>query len=427
MSANTSWCRVARAFQLGTLAWIAVWVLGAPGVRSADAAPEAGTLRVGTSGDYAPFSFTESDESLAGFDVAVARRFAEDEDLELELVRFSWPGLLADLRANRFDVAMGGVTVTPERSVAGRFSAPVATSGAMALVQEDSAYRSVEDLGLPGTRLVVNAGGHLERVARATFPRATLIALSDNDAVLGPLLEGKVDAAISDDREAPLWQESAPELRALGPFSRDLKAYLVGANQAALADRLDAWLFAREQDGTLAELRAEHLGSREQTATPLFALFVAMNERLNLMPLVAEAKRGDGQAVRVPEREAVVLEAAVERTRAAAQRAGVTPIPDRWVRRLFQNQIDVGVAIQQSVLAGSDSGNPSPDLETELRPALLRLGERIADALVRLQGPLDPGYVEAFARERLEAPGLTSRHIDLLADTVAQISRYRTD
>ena len=401
-----------------------IWILGL--LASAAAAEETSSaLRVGTSGDYAPFSFTEADESLAGFDVAVARRFAEDEDLELELVRFSWPGLLADLRANRFDVAMGGITIGPERSAAGRFSVPVATSGAMALVQEDSAYRSVDDLRLPGTRLVVNAGGHLERVARSAFPRATLIALPDNDAVLAPLLDGSVDAAITDDREAPLWQARAPGLRSLGPFSRDLKAYLVAPGRPELADRLDAWLFARERDGTLSELRAEHLGSQEQTATPLFALFAAMDERLDLMPLVAEAKRRRDLPVRAPEREAVVLEAAVARTRAAAERAGVTPIPDRWVRRLFQNQIDASVAIQESVLAGRSGGQPTLDLETELRPALLRLGDRIADTLVRLQGPLDPGQVEFFARQRLDAPGLEPRHVDLIADTVARISRYR--
>ena len=59
---------------------------------------------------------------------------------------------------------------------------------------------------------------------------------------------------------------------------------------------LDAWLLAREADGTLAALRARAspAPARAPTATPLVALAAAIEERLSLMPLVAEAKRARG-------------------------------------------------------------------------------------------------------------------------------------
>ena len=95
------------------------------------AAPE---LRVGTSGDYAPFSVDEGG-ALSGFDVAVARAFADDAGLALRFERFAWPALARDVAAARFTVAMSGVTVRPERSVVGRFSVPVARSGAVVLAR----------------------------------------------------------------------------------------------------------------------------------------------------------------------------------------------------------------------------------------------------------------------------------------------------
>src|SRR5262245_5081577 len=51
---------------------------------AAAAAP--GTLRVGTSGDYEPFS-AGATAAAEGFDLDVARAFAADRGLELEVVR----------------------------------------------------------------------------------------------------------------------------------------------------------------------------------------------------------------------------------------------------------------------------------------------------------------------------------------------------
>ncbi len=60
---------------------------------------------------------------------------------------------------------------------------------------------------------------------------------------------------MTDTLEAPLWQSLDPELGWLGPFTRDRKAYLVRADRPGLAADLDAWLLARERDGSLARRR----------------------------------------------------------------------------------------------------------------------------------------------------------------------------
>ncbi|MFP6640663.1 MAG: transporter substrate-binding domain-containing protein, partial [Myxococcota bacterium] len=54
------------------------------------------TLRVGTSGDYAPFSVVSEEPTTTyrGLAPALARAFAEDRDLQIEFVRFRWSELL---------------------------------------------------------------------------------------------------------------------------------------------------------------------------------------------------------------------------------------------------------------------------------------------------------------------------------------------
>ena len=50
----------------------------------------------------------------------LAQRFAREAGLKIEWVRFRWPELAADVAADRFDVAMSGVTWIPERATIGR-------------------------------------------------------------------------------------------------------------------------------------------------------------------------------------------------------------------------------------------------------------------------------------------------------------------
>jgi cyclohexadienyl dehydratase len=383
------------------------------------------TLRVGTSGDYAPFSHGDpgAPDGLAGFDVELVRRFAAARGARVEWVRFRWPSLAEDLRAGRFDVAVGGVTVRPERSALGRFTRPLAEAGAVVLVRGGASARAPADLGA-GARVAVNAGGHLERVARALFPDARIEAVPDNAAVPGLLARGEVDAAVSDAVEAPRWAAQVPGARVLGPFTRDRKAWWVRADRPELARALDAWLAAREADGTLARLRAERLGLPDapRSAAPLPALLSALRERLELMPLVAEAKRASGAPVEDPAREARVVEDAVAAARAAAAARGLEPPPDDAVRTLFRAQIEAGKAVQAAVLAGPPTPAPALDLAAELRPALTDLGARIAALLVELPGGLPAAALLRGVEEELSLPGVSAAHRAALADALAAVA-----
>src|SRR3989442_3137025 len=140
-----------RSPPLGRGAAIALLAAACPRPR-----PGAPPLRVGTSGDYPPFSLAR-DGRLEGLDVEIARRFAHDGGRRLELVPFRWPELTRDLAAGRFDLAMSGVTLRPERAVAGVFTRPVAETGAVVAAHQRLQPRSSL---LP---LRVEPGGHPER------------------------------------------------------------------------------------------------------------------------------------------------------------------------------------------------------------------------------------------------------------------------
>ncbi len=385
-------------------------------------------LRVGTSGDYAPFSHA-APGGLAGFDVELARAFAADNGMALQWVKFRWPELVPDLEAGRFDVAMSGVTVRPERSVAGRFCVPGVEGGAVVLRDDARRFATLESLDTPSARIAVNAGGHLERVTRARFPRARILTLP-NAEVPDALAAGRADAVVTDVFEAPHWRRRLPAATPLGPFTRDRKAWLVAAGRPDLARRLDAWLLAREADGSLAELRARHLGLERSAAVaqPFAALVAAVDERLALMPAVAEAKRRAGLPVHAPEREARVLDAAVAAVSEAAREAGTRAPPEAAVRAFFAAQIAAAREIQLAVLAGPPGSGEPADLEGELRPALIRIGDRIGWLIARLPAGLDPERARRGALEGLSGSGagrLSPETRKALAEAVAVLVSAR--
>ena len=149
------------------IALAAVVCLVAMGTPASPVSP----LRVGTSGDYALsvcLRKTRRPGLYQGLAPTLARAFARDRGLDIEFVLFRWPDLLEDLDAGLFDVAMSGVTVRPERSLRGRFSIPLTTSGALVLVPDASPFVTIEDSTRSSSKSPSMGGGIWNASPRST-------------------------------------------------------------------------------------------------------------------------------------------------------------------------------------------------------------------------------------------------------------------
>ena len=314
-------------------------------------------LRVGTSGDYAPFALDGE-----GFDVEVARLVARELGARIEWVPFRWPGLAADVAADRFDVAMSGVTWRPERAVVGRMSRAVASGGPCVLGSAAPA------------RVGVNRGGILEVWTRTRFRDAQVVAVDENASLPGRLARGEVDAIVTDSFELSHFRRG-DEAVACEP-ALDRKVYWVAPGAvAALAPALDRVL--REREPEIRRLRADYLDG----AAPrdeIDHLVDLLARRLALMPAVAAWKRAHGRPVEDRAREARVLADVA----AGARERGIEVASSR---RLFELQMELAKAVQRRA---PDDAAPL-DLESALRPALGALGGRILDALARVT-PVTP-------------------------------------
>ena len=121
---------------------------------------KAGVLRVGTTGDYTPFSLKQPDGSYQGADIDMAHDLAGRLGVGITFVPTVWVDLLDHFLAGRFDIAMGGVTVTPERAAKACFSIPTFVDRKRPLARREyrDRFTNFAAIDQPGVRVIANPG-----------------------------------------------------------------------------------------------------------------------------------------------------------------------------------------------------------------------------------------------------------------------------
>jgi cyclohexadienyl dehydratase len=220
-----------------------------------------GVLRVGTSGDYAPFSL-ESQGRVSGVDIELASSLARQLGVTPVFVRTSWPSLLEDLRRDAFDVAVGGIAATPERRSAAALSVPYLSGGKTLIARCSDAQRlgALSAVDRPGVRVIVNPGGTNESFVRANLHRARIRVFPDNRAIFDEIVAGRADVMITDDTEVELQVHRHPQLcRALPGTLTHADKVLLMARDSELDASVDQWLTGALRAGTPQQLLHEAL------------------------------------------------------------------------------------------------------------------------------------------------------------------------
>lgn len=360
-------------------------------------------IQAGTSGDYPPLSTWTSAEP-EGFAPALLRAYATDAHRDTTFVRFRWPDLATDLTAKKFEIAADGITVRPERSIAGIYTVPFARGGAVLLVHGARASASPDDLSI-----AVNEGGHLEKVTREKYPRAKIRTVARN-ALREVLERNETDAVMTNTFEAPVLARGITDLTTIGPLTHDTTAFWVRADREDLATAIDDWLIASEESGKLSALRVRSLGDAKaaKTAEPLSALLAATSERLALMPYVAAAKAKANLPIDDPAQEAKVLASAQAEVQKAATALGRPVPPPEEVEAFFRAQFEAAKELQ--------ARSPAPAARwslDELRAAIGRITRRMARLYVRVIAT--EANASREAHEILDGSGLSTETIDRLA------------
>jgi cyclohexadienyl dehydratase len=252
--------------RLGLLIAFVILAVLAPAAAEASRLDEIlarGVLRVGTTGDYRPFTALDKESGVyAGFDIDEALSLGAALGVKVEFAATSWPTLTKDFESGAFDIAMGGVSVTLDRAKKGFFSVPYMREGKTPIARcaDKDKYETLAEIDRPGVKVIVNPGGGNERFDRASLHAASIVVYPDNLTIFDEIAKGDADLMITDASETRFQQKlHANVLCAIHPdhpFDFAEKAYWM-APDPALKAFVDQWLHLSMENGAFAALYAK--------------------------------------------------------------------------------------------------------------------------------------------------------------------------
>ena len=225
-----------------------------------------GKLRVGYHPENLPFSFINDKGDLVGMDIELMHILARELKVGIEFIEWTYDSVFDDLNANKFDIAIGGLIVNPERLAKADFSNPYIDI-TTALVAKDhlrhkfKSWRFIDDklnvrLGVVGERRAENAKQYLKNTEIVLLKTYSEF-FTDNPK--------KVDALIISAEAGSAWTILHPSYSVVLPEPH-LKAYAALAtpmSSSNLEGFLNDWLQMKQKSGQIDKLYSKWILGEE--------------------------------------------------------------------------------------------------------------------------------------------------------------------
>jgi polar amino acid transport system substrate-binding protein len=161
---------------------------------------ERGELRVGFESGYVPFEMTDKKGNFIGFDMDFGRRLAKSMGVKFVPVNTAWDGIIPALMTDKFDIIMGGMTITQERNLKILFADPYIVVGQSILLNKkhEGKVLSYKDLNDPKFILTSRMGTTGEQAIKKNIPKATYKGFESEAEAGLEVINGKADALVYD-------------------------------------------------------------------------------------------------------------------------------------------------------------------------------------------------------------------------------------
>jgi len=234
-------------------------------------ATEAGAaekILVATEASFPPFSKTEADGSITGFEIDLGNAVCERAGLECEWVKQDFDGMIAALLAGKFNMIFSSMSITDERKKVVDFSIPYYDTP-YRFVGRKGASIEISDAGLQGKKVGVYAGATQEKYLQAKYDGVVEIRGYDKiDQINADLMAGRLDLAFNEQLAGGEFLQSADgkDFEFVGPEIRDQAIFGVGAGAVfrkgddALRAKIDDAIRSLYADGTFDKISAKYFG-----------------------------------------------------------------------------------------------------------------------------------------------------------------------
>ena len=169
-------------------------------------------LKVAMECAYAPYNWTQPDDSNGavpiadsneyayGYDVMMAKKICEELGYDLPIVRLDWDSLIPALQSGQADCVIAGQSITQERLQAVDFSEPYYYATIVTLVKKDSNYADATSVAdLAGATCTSQQSTIWYQNCLPQIPDANILAATASAPdMLMSLNAGKCDLVVTD-------------------------------------------------------------------------------------------------------------------------------------------------------------------------------------------------------------------------------------
>ncbi len=221
-----------------------------------DQVMERGKIRVGMD-VFVPWAMKDKQGELIGFEIDVAKQLAKDMGVAVEFVPTKWSGIIPALVAGKFDVIIGGMTVTPERELKIAFTDPYyyTSQGLLANRKKCQGF-TLADFNSPDVTIAARLGSTGAVAAKKTCPKAKLRLFDDEPAAVQEVRNGRVHAMIGGQPLPNHMAAESPEtLMAYDDqLLKEPIAFGVRQKDQKSLDYFNAWIKRAKDNGTIDSL-----------------------------------------------------------------------------------------------------------------------------------------------------------------------------
>lgn len=153
------------------------------------------SVKIATESSYKPFSYTDADGKLIGYEVELVDALCAQMQAECELISQDWDGLIPGLNAQKFDAIIAGMSITPERQEVVEFTDPYFYTGII-LIGKKGDNITVADLD--GQPVASQRSTVSSQYLQDEYPNADIKLYDTQDNAYLDLTSGRVRAMMSD-------------------------------------------------------------------------------------------------------------------------------------------------------------------------------------------------------------------------------------
>ena len=153
------------------------------------------SVKIATESSYKPFSYTDADGKLIGYEIELVDALCAQMKAECEFISQDWDGLIPGLNAQKFDAVIAGMSITPERKEVVEFTDPYFHTGII-LIGKKGDDISVADLA--GQPVASQRSTVSSQYLQDEYPDADIKLYDTQDNAYLDLTSGRVRAMMSD-------------------------------------------------------------------------------------------------------------------------------------------------------------------------------------------------------------------------------------